>query len=210
MAFDLVPDLVITDVMMPGKDGFEVCHTLKTDERTDHIPVIMLTAKVTDADRISGYERGADAYLTKPFNKKELHVRIEQLLRIRRQLQAKFSKLDVKAGPGKSLSPEEQFILKAVQIVEANLEKSMFNSTQLASEVHLSESQLYRKLKAISGKSTAIFIRTVRLKKALELLESSNLSVSEIAYQVGFNDPAWFSRVFKEEFGMSPSEAREN
>jgi signal transduction histidine kinase/DNA-binding response OmpR family regulator/streptogramin lyase len=208
MAFDLIPDLVITDVMMPGKDGFEVCNTLKLDERTDHIPVVMLTAKVTDSDRISGYERGADAYLTKPFNKKELLIRLEQLLRLRKQLQAKFGKLEVRAGSVKPASPEEQFILKVVQIVEANLEKSMFNAADLSSAVHLSESQLYRKLKAISGKSTAIFIRTVRLKKAKELLETTNLSVSEIGYQVGFNDPAWFSRVFKEEFGFSPTEAR--
>ncbi|MBE0661082.1 MAG: response regulator [Bacteroidales bacterium] len=208
MAFDLIPDLVITDVMMPGKDGFEVCNSLKTDERTDHIPVIMLTAKVSDTDRISGFERGADAYLTKPFNKKELLVRIEQLLRLRRQLQAKFGKLEFRAGPEIPASREEQFILKAFQIVEANLEKSIFNATDLASEVHLSESQLYRKLKAISGKSTAIFIRTIRLKKAKELLETTNLSVSEIAYEVGFNDPAWFSRVFKEEFGLSPTEAK--
>ncbi len=208
MAFDLIPDLVITDVMMPGKNGFEVCNTLKLDERTDHIPVVMLTAKVTDADRISGYERGADAYLTKPFNKKELLVRLEQLLKLRKQLQAKFSMLNMKPEVGKPISPEEQFIRKAAQIVESNLEKSMFNASDLASEVHLSESQLYRKLKAISGKSTAIFIRTVRLKKAKELLNTSNLSISEIAYQVGFNDPAWFSRVFKEEFGLSPTEAR--
>jgi signal transduction histidine kinase/DNA-binding response OmpR family regulator/ligand-binding sensor domain-containing protein len=210
MAFDLIPDLVITDVMMPGKDGFEVCNTLKTDERTDHIPVVMLTAKVTDTDRISGYERGADAYLTKPFNKKELLVRLEQLLKLRKQLQTKFGKLEFKAGQGKQAGPEELFILKAAQIVEANLEKSMFNAADLANEIHLSESQLYRKLKAISGKSTAIFIRTVRLKKAKELLETTNLSVSEIGYQVGFNDPAWFSRVFKEEFGVSPTETRVN
>jgi signal transduction histidine kinase/DNA-binding response OmpR family regulator/ligand-binding sensor domain-containing protein len=210
MAFDLIPDLVITDVMMPGKDGLEVCNTLKQDQRTDHIPVIMLTAKVADNDRITGYERGADAYLTKPFNKKELLVRLEQLLKLRRQLQAKFSKLDLKAEYEKPLNPKEQFIRKAAQFVEANLEKSIFNATDLADKVNLSESQLYRKLKAISGKSTAIFIRTVRLKKARELLETSNLSISEIAYQVGFNDPAWFSRVFKEEFGVSPTEAREN
>jgi AraC-like DNA-binding protein len=185
-----------------------VCNGLKTDERTDHIPVIMLTAKVTDTDRITGYERGADAYLTKPFNKKELLVRLEQLLRLRRQLHAKFSKLDLGPGPGKHESREEQFIRKVSRIVEANLEKSMFNAADLAAEVHLSESQLYRKLKAISGRSTAIFIRTVRLKNARQLLETSNLTVSEIAYQVGFNDPAWFSRVFKEEYGVSPTEAR--
>jgi signal transduction histidine kinase/DNA-binding response OmpR family regulator/ligand-binding sensor domain-containing protein len=208
MAFDLIPDLVITDVMMPGKDGFEVCNILKLDKRTDHIPVVMLTAKVTDSDRISGYERGADAYLTKPFNKRELLVRLEQLLRLRRQLQAKYGKLDLKVEFDKPLSPEEQFIGKVAQIVEVNLERSMFNATYLASEIHLSESQLYRKLKAITGKSTAIFIRTVRLKKAKELLETSNLSISEIAYQVGFNDPAWFSRAFKEEFSKAPSEFR--
>jgi len=207
-AFDLIPDLIITDVMMPGKDGFDVCNILKTDERTNHIPVVMLTAKVTDTDRISGYERGADAYLTKPFNKTELLVRLEQLLKLRRQLQVKFGKLDIKAGPEKLLSPEEQFILKASQIVEINLEKSMFNASNLAEEIHLSESQLYRKLKAITGKSTAIFIRSVRLKKAKDLIETSTLSISEVAYQVGFNDPAWFSRVFKEEFGLSPTEAR--
>jgi signal transduction histidine kinase/DNA-binding response OmpR family regulator len=208
MAFDLIPDLVITDVMMPGKDGLEVCNILKYDQRTDHIPVIMLTAKVTDNDRITGYERGADAYLTKPFNKKELLVRLEQLLKLRRQLQAKFSKMDLKTESDKPLNPKEQFIRKAAQIVEANLEKSIFNATDLADKVNLSESQLYRKLKAISGKSTAIFIRTVRLTKSKELLEISNLSISEIAYQVGFNDPAWFSRVFKEEYGISPTEAR--
>ena len=208
MAFDIIPDIIISDVMMPGKDGFEVCNTLKQDIRTDHIPVILLTAKVTDNDRISGFEHGADAYLTKPFNKKELLVRLEQLLKLRRQLQSKFGKLELQKESSKPVSVEEQFIQKAAEIVENNLEKSMFNASDLASEVHLSESQLYRKLKAISGKSTAIFIRTVRLKKAKALLETSNLSISEIAYQVGFNDPAWFSRVFKEAFGVSPTEAR--
>ncbi|MEZ5196834.1 MAG: ATP-binding protein [Bacteroidales bacterium] len=137
LAFDLIPDLVITDVMMPGKDGFEVCNTLKQDIRTDHIPVIMLTARVTDTDRISGYEKGADAFLTKPFNKKELLVRLEQLLRLRKQLQAKYGKLEVRAGSGKPASPEEQFILRTSQIVENNLEKSMFNASDLANEVHL-------------------------------------------------------------------------
>lgn len=210
MAFDLIPDIIISDVMMPGKDGYEVCNTLKQDERTNHIPVIMLTAKVTDADRISGYERGADAYLTKPFNKKELLVRLDQLLKLRRQLQAKFGKLELRRESNKPLSVEEQFIRKAAQIVEENMDTSNFNAADLAGHINLSESQLYRKLKAISGKSTALFIRSIRLKSARELLTSSTLSISEIAYQVGFNDPAWFSRVFKEEFGVSPTEARSN
>ena len=208
MAMNLVPDLVITDVMMPGKNGFEVCDTLKKDIRTDHIPVIMLTARVADTDRISGYEQGADAYLTKPFNQKELLVRMEQLLKLRRQLQAKYGKMDIPSNKDTLQSPEEQFLSRAILIIENNLDKSMFNASELAAAIHLSESQLYRKLKAITGKSTAIFIRTVRLRKAKALLESGHLSVSEIAYMVGFNDPAWFSRVFKEEFGMAPSEIR--
>jgi DNA-binding response OmpR family regulator len=211
MATERIPDLVITDVMMPGKNGFEVCNILKTDERTDHIPVIMLTAKATDVDRISGYEQGADAYLTKPFSKKELMVRIRQLLKLRKQLQAKYSKLELVSPHNEQpLTPEDQFVAKATRIVESNIHKSMFNASDLAMEVHLGESQLYRKLKAITGKSTALFIRSVRLRKAKELLGTTSLSVSEIAYQVGFNDPAWFSRVFKEEYGASPSELRKN
>ena len=209
IATERIPDLVITDVMMPGKNGFEVCNILKTDERTDHIPVIMLTAKATDVDRISGYEHGADAYLTKPFNKKELMVRIRQLLKLRKQLQAKYSKLELVGHHHEQpLPPEEQFVVNAIQVVENNIDKSMFNASSLAQEIHLGESQLYRKLKAITGKSTALFIRSVRLRKAKQLLENTGHSVSEIAYQVGFNDPAWFSRVFKEEYGMSPSESR--
>lgn len=209
MAAEQIPDLIITDVMMPGKNGFEVCDILKTDERTNHIPVIMLTAKATDVDRIAGYEQGADAYLTKPFNKKELMVRIRQLLKLRQQLQRKYSKLEVEPlNPEHPITPGEQFVLKAKQIVECNIHQSMFSASDLAMKVHLGESQLYRKLKAITGKSTALFIRSVRLKKAKELLDTTSLSVSEIAYQVGFNDPAWFSRVFKEEYGNSPSESR--
>ncbi len=209
MATEQIPDLVITDVMMPGMNGFEVCNILKTDQRTDHIPVIMLTAKATDVDRIAGYEKGADAYLTKPFDKKELMVRIKQLLKLRKQLQAKYSKLELVGHHHEQpLPPEEQFVFKATQIVENNIDKSMFNASNLAREIFLGESQLYRKLKAITGKSTALFIRSVRLRKAKHLLLTTNQSVSEIAYQVGFNDPAWFSRVFKEEYGISPSESR--
>lgn len=207
-ALETIPDMVITDVMMPGKNGYEVCDILKSDIRTDHIPIIMLTAKVTDDDRISGYEKGADAYLTKPFNKKELLVRIEQLLKLRQQLQARFGNFKLKADKSQNKSPEEQFVSRAIQIVEKHIDESQFNASKLAEELNLSESQLYRKLKAISGKSTAIFIRTVRLTQAKALLDSTDQSVSEIAYQLGFNDPAWFSRVFKEEFGKAPSDTR--
>ncbi|MEA3443805.1 MAG: ATP-binding protein [Bacteroidota bacterium] len=206
-AFEIIPDIIITDIMMPGIDGYELCNTLKLDQRTDHIPVIMLTAKVTETDRITGYEKGADAYLSKPFNKKELLIRIAQLLKLRKQLQAKFSKLEIKSNTAQDVSPEEQFIRKAIGIIENNLEKTDFSAGSLAIEIHLSESQLYRKLKAVSGKSTAVFIRTVRLKKACQLItETPDLSISEIAYQCGFNNPAWFSRAFKDEYGVSPTE----
>ncbi len=207
-ALESIPDIIISDVMMPEKDGLEVCETLKQDERTSHIPIILLTARATDKDRIEGLSHGADAYLTKPFNKEELFVRLEQLIKIRRQLQEKFSKIELPKVSDKPFNIEETFVHKAVLIIEKNIDLPDFTAADLARGVHLSESQLYRKLKAISGKSTAIFIRGVRIAKALKLLKNSTLSISEIAYQVGFNDPAWFSTVFKEEFGMSPTEAR--
>ena len=204
-AIAAIPDIIISDVMMPKKDGFEVCETLKQDERTSHIPIILLTAKATNTDRIEGLSHGADAYLTKPFNKEELFVRLEQLIKIRRQLQEKYSKIGNQLIEKEKPTREDIFLKKAIDIINKNLDNLNLDSSILASELALSESQLYRKLKAISGKSTALFIRTVKLNKAKELLHASNLTVSEIAYQLGFNDPAWFSRVFKEEFGVSPS-----
>lgn len=207
-AISTIPDIIISDVMMPVKDGFEVCETLKQDERTSHIPIILLTAKATNTDRIEGLSHGADAYLTKPFNKEELFVRLEQLLKIRRQLQEKYSKIGNQINEKEEPTREDIFLKKAIEIINKNLDNPNLDGSKLASELALSESQLYRKLKAISGKSIAIFIRTVKLNKAKELLHTSNLSVSEIAYKLGFNDPAWFSRVFKEEFGVSPTKAK--
>ncbi len=207
-AIGIIPDIIISDVMMPGKDGFEVCGTLKQDERTSHIPIVLLTAKATDADRIEGLSHGADAYLTKPFNKKELFVRLEQLIKIRRQLQKKYSTVDIGITRKSEPTGEERFLKRAVEVIEKHLEDPELDAALLASELHLSESQLYRKLKALSGKSTSVFIRGIRLSVAKKLLEASDLNISEIAYQCGFNDPAWFSRAFKEKFGVSPSDVR--
>lgn len=203
-----IPDIIISDVMMPGKDGFEVCMILKQDERTSHIPIILLTAKATETDRIEGLLHGADAYLTKPFNKKELFVRLEQLIKIRRALQEKYSKVEISLSKKTRLTGEERFLKKAVEFIGNNLDNSGFDPAMLASALNLSESQLYRKLKAISGKSTSVFIRGIRLSAAKNLLQTSDFNISEIAYQCGFNDPAWFSRAFKEEFGVSPSAFR--
>ena len=207
MAFEKVPDVIICDVMMPGKDGFEVCTTLKADTRTDHIPIVMLTAKATTKDRLTGLAHGADAYLEKPFVKAELFTRLDQLVLLRKKMIHKF-KTD---GLSQLLKervddPETKFLQNAVRAIHEEISNDDFGARQLAYKLRLSESQLYRKLKAITDKSTAIFIRSVRLQKAKELILHTDKSISEVAYEVGFNDPSWFSRTFKEEFGFAPSE----
>ena len=207
MAFEHIPDIIISDVMMPEKDGYEVCGILKDDERTDHIPIILLTAKVTTEDRITGLNHGADAYLTKPFNEEELFARLDQLLVLRKKMIGKFQEGHATHVIAKQpKSAETKFIAKVIGFIHDELDNSNFSTAQLCFKLGLSESQVYRKLKAITGKSTAIFIRSVRLQKAKEFIETTDKTVSEIAYQVGFNDPSWFSRAFKEEFGFSPSE----
>ncbi|MEN8124680.1 MAG: ATP-binding protein [Bacteroidota bacterium] len=206
-AFEKVPDIIICDVMMPVKDGYEVCSTLKADERTDHIPVILLTAKVTMKDKLTGLSCGADAYLTKPFVKAELLTRLDQLVLLRKKIMQKiendsFSQFLKK----KAENPETKFLQKIIKIIHEEISNHSFGSSiHISQKMHLSESQIYRKLKAITGKSTAVFIRSVRLQKAKELIQTTDKSISEIAYDVGFNDPSWFSRAFKEEFGFAPS-----
>jgi len=206
-AFENIPDIIISDVMMPGKDGFEVCKTLKADERTDHIPIILLTAKVTTEDRLTGLTHGADAYLAKPFNKKELFIRLDQLVLLRKKLVDKIQKDGLnKFMDKRAEGPETKFLQKAIQFINEDISNSAFGSSDLADKLHLSESQIYRKLKAITDKSTAVFIRSVRLQKAKELIQTTHRTISEIAYETGFNDPSWFSRAFKEEFGYPPSD----
>ncbi|MCD4745330.1 MAG: helix-turn-helix domain-containing protein, partial [Bacteroidales bacterium] len=178
-------------------------------ERTSHIPIIMLTAKATKEDKLKGLTSGADAYLSKPFDKKELLIRIEKMIALRKRLLEKFSsrKHKLKSTLSKD-NIEDVFLQKIISAVEKNIDDSHFGTLQLSFAIGLSESQLYRKLKALTGKSTAVFIRTIRLHKARELLTTTSLNVSEIAYETGFSDPAWFSRVFKEEFGISPNALR--
>ncbi|NER16553.1 hybrid sensor histidine kinase/response regulator transcription factor [Spongiivirga citrea] len=207
MAFDHMPDVIISDVMMPEKNGFEVCKTLKLDERTDHIPIIILTAKVSTKDRLEGLSHGADAYLGKPFNKTELYTRLDQLLLVRKKLINKihdggYGSLVKKAAT----TPETRFLQKSIKLIHTEMDNSDFGPAELAKKLHLSESQVYRKIKAITHKSTAVFIRSVRLQKAKELIETTDKTISETAYEVGFNDPSWFSRAFKKEFGLAPSE----
>ncbi|HKL91535.1 MAG TPA: ATP-binding protein, partial [Allomuricauda sp.] len=206
MAFEHIPDAIICDILMPGKDGLEVCATLKIDNRTDHIPIILLTAKVSAKNRLSGLSHGADAYLAKPFNIAELHIRLNQLIRLRGRLVKSIGDNGItKFLKSKARDPETIFLQKALSIIRDEIDNDGFGPLQLARKLHLSKSQLYRKLKAITGKSTAIFIRSVRLEEAKELLQTTTKTISEVAYEMGFSNPSWFSRAFKEEFGYPPS-----
>ena len=209
-ALNHIPDLIISDVMMPKMDGFELCNKLKTDERTSHIPIIMLTAKATSQDKISGYETGADDYIMKPFDAAELKVRIKNLIEIRRRLQEKFTKADfvIKRGDIKINSLDEQFIEKLMLIIEKHISEENFTIEEFESEIAMSKSQIYRKLKALTGKSPSRFLRSVRLSKARKMIQEKQATISEIAYSTGFGSPAYFTRCFKEEYGYSPSEMK--
>jgi DNA-binding response OmpR family regulator len=219
-AVETVPDLIISDVMMPEKDGYQVCDTLKKDERTSHIPVILLTAKADAASRISGLRTGADAYLSKPFDKEELLVRLEKLAELRRRMQERYSNWNLSAPPPGQAPDQEPagqepvsdledaFLQKVRMEVENELGNAELNPAQLGRALGLSKSQFYRKMNALTGKAPAIFVRTVRLHRAMELLRSTDMNISEIAYEVGFSDPAYFSRTFSEEFGSAPNENR--
>ena len=207
VALAQLPNVIICDVMMPGKDGFEVCKTLKTDERTDHIPIILLTAKATEQDRLHGLTLGADAYLTKPFKKVELFTRLEQLVLLRQKMLTKLEQNPFyQFLQQRTENAETKFLQKVIKIVLDDIENPDLKSAWLAQKLYLSESQVYRKLKTITGKSTAVFIRTIRLQKARELIQTTNKTKAEIAFQVGFKDYVWFSQAFKEEFGYAPSE----
>jgi DNA-binding response OmpR family regulator len=208
-ALQHIPDIVVSDVMMPEMDGYELCNKLKNDQRTSHIPVVLLTAKSSGADKIEGLETGADDFVIKPFEGKELQVRVKNLVDQRRLLREHFREeftasflLDTTTLP----SMDQQFIEKALLTVERNLDNFEFNVEQFARLMAMSRTQLHRKMKAIADMPAGDFIRTVRLKKAAEMLRSKTGNVAEIAYAVGFNNPSWFAECFKKEFGALPSE----
>ncbi len=221
-ALETVPDLIVSDVMMPIKDGFEVLETLKEDERTSHIPIILLTAKADVQSRLAGLRRGADAYLAKPFNQEELMVTVENLLELRRKLQARYSKLEIgnleidkdanSPLPQFPIStppdPEDAFLQKIRSIVEANLSDTDFEMPHLERALAMSRSQIYRKVKALTGKSPSLFIRSIRLHHGRHLLLTTDLTVSEIAYEVGYSALNNFSDAFLEEFGERPMKVR--
>jgi signal transduction histidine kinase/DNA-binding response OmpR family regulator/Tfp pilus assembly protein PilF len=203
-----IPDLVVSDWMMPGMDGITLCQKLKTDERTSHIPVILLTAMANDSAKLQGLETGADDYLTKPFDNKELVIRIKNLIENRRQMRERFSR-EMLLGPKKIpvTSMDEKFLQKVMDAVERNMGDPEFSMEKFGQQVALSRMQLHRKLKALTNQSPGDFLRSMRLKRAKRLLESRAGNVSEIAYEVGFNNLSYFSKCYKEEFGISPNES---
>lgn len=210
MALELVPDLIICDVMMPEMDGYEVCRILKQEERSSHIPIVMLTAKVDTDSRLQGLRQGADAYLSKPFNPEELELRLANLLHLRQQIQSHFRQFPANLLPRHSYPKEQEFLKKIKKSVLEHLADETFGIPELCRTVGISRSQMHRKLKALTGKSTSLIIRSIRLEEARALLVQSELSISEVAYQVGFGNPNYFSTVFSDFYGISPTEMREN
>ncbi|WGK63889.1 hybrid sensor histidine kinase/response regulator transcription factor [Croceiramulus getboli] len=206
-AIQEVPDLIITDLMMPEDDGLQLTENCKKDDATSHIPVIMLTAKAGDENRLEGLETGADIYITKPFSSKILKQTIENLLTTRKKLQNRFRQEVILTPKEISISSyDERFLESLQQVLDEHLVASDFNAEAFAEALHMSRMQLHRKLKALTGQTTSEFIRNQRLKLAVSLLENSDLNISEIGYQVGFNDHSYFTKCFRESYGSSPSE----
>lgn len=204
-----VPDLVICDVMMPVMDGLEFTEQLKTNTATSHIPVIMLTAKNLEEHRAEGYEHGADSYITKPFNSKVLLARIENLLRQRQLLKHLYQgsqEAEKEISESHLEDRDKQFLKQLQTIIQQNLSDSEFGVEDMGQQIGLSRVQLYRKVKAMTGSSVVDLLRKARLAKAKRLLETRSMSVSEVAYEVGFSAPSYFTKCFKEEYGMLPGD----
>ena len=209
-AQELVPDLVLSDVMMPEMDGLELCQALKTDTRTSHIPVVLLTAKAQVEHRIAGFESGADAYLPKPFNAEELQVRVRTLIEERKRLRARFAGLPTQEPlpvDGDALPPHEvAFLEQAREAVAAGMKDPSFDVEALAEALHLSRRQLHRKLQALQAETPSDLIRRTRLERAVVLLGERDLLIKEIGYRVGFRSDSAFTRAFRQVYGMPPSE----
>ncbi|SHK85190.1 Signal transduction histidine kinase [Reichenbachiella agariperforans] len=208
-AQEFIPDLIISDVMMPGKDGLELCEEIKSNVKTSHIPVILLTAKASNDSALTGFELGADYYITKPFNPKLLSLRVRNALKTRDQIRGQLlnkSTFNINPKNVKIASRDEEFIAKAVAVIEENISNSEFYVDDLGRELGMSRMQLYRKLKGLIGQSANEFIRSIRLKRAAQLIRQDELNISEITYQVGFNDLQYFRDCFKKQYGVNPSE----
>ena len=206
-AIDIVPDLLITDLMMPEMDGLELCKKLKTDERISHIPVIMLTAKAEADDKIEGLETGADDYITKPFNSKELIIRTKNLIEQRKKLKEKYNhQISLEVNESEIKSVDEKFLERARKIIEKNIGDCSFDVNSFYPEMGMSRMQLFRKLKALVNQTPGELIRNLRLQRAAHLIKQNYGNVSEVTYEVGFNNLSYFAKCFKEKYGLLPSD----
>lgn len=207
LATNEVPDLIISDIMMPEKDGIALCNTLKKDVRTSHIPIILLTAKVGEENELKGLQNKADDYITKPFNADILIQKVYNAITSRKELQQRYSQhLYLRPKDIAVSSYDEEFLEEIQQIIDTKITDPEFKTEDFARELNLSRMQLHRKLKALTGLSTTEFIRSQRLKTAASLLRSADLTISEIAYTVGFNTPSYFIKCFKEVYHCTPNE----
>jgi signal transduction histidine kinase/DNA-binding response OmpR family regulator len=207
MALEHVPQLVVADVMMPKMNGIDLCNKIKNNEKISHIPLIMLTARADHESKLEGLKTGADDYLVKPFNSEELKARVTNLIEQRKRLANKYGqRLVVQPHEIAVSSLDEKFIIKVIQAVEAHLDDTQFSVDVLTTELGMSRTNLHRKLKAVTGYSASEFIQDFRLRRAAQLIEKKADSLSQIAYQVGFNDQSYFTKCFKKKFGVTPSE----
>lgn len=207
LARELEPDLVLSDVMMPGMDGMALCRAIKTDPDLDHIPVVLLTARAELSDKLDALELGADDYLPKPFNRRELLARVRNLIQIRQGLRQRFQHKGVIQLSSVAATPQDQaFLQRAAGVVESRVADPTFGMPELSSALGMSPRSLQRKLKALTGETPHFFIQALRLQRAAQLLEQKAGGVSEVAYTVGFEDPAHFSKAFRRQFGVPPSQ----
>jgi signal transduction histidine kinase/DNA-binding response OmpR family regulator len=207
LALNLIPDIIISDILMPVKDGYDLCKRIKNDERTSHIPVILLTALHSREHELKGLNTGADDFITKPFDLSVLQAKVENLLSIRESLRHKFSGTVILEPKNVVISsPDERFLQKAIEVIENNISDSELDIGSFSAKVGVSRMQLYRKLHAMTDMTVKEFIRHIRLKRAAQLLVQNKINVSEVAYEVGFKDLSHFRKCFKREFGVSASE----
>jgi two-component system, sensor histidine kinase ChiS len=206
-AIESIPDLVISDLMMPEMDGIEMCNWLKKDARTNHIPVIMLTAKADRESKLEGLETGVDDYIIKPFDADELKVRVKNLIEQRKNLRERYRKEFLADPASHEIHPaEDEFVARLMDCMKKHLEDPEFNVKQLGEELHLSHTQLYRKVRSLTDHTPNEYIRNTRLKMAARMFQEGHRNISTVLYTTGFNSPSYFTESFRELFGMSPSE----
>jgi YesN/AraC family two-component response regulator len=205
-----LPDIILCDVMMPKMDGYDLCRKIKNDIRFSHIPLILLTAKTSEQSAYEGIEAGADDYIAKPFNIEMLSLKLAKIVEKQKTLQNAFrKKVDIIPADVEIESMDRKFVRKAVETVEQNIDNPNFGVEELALQMAMSRVYFYKKISALTGKRPLEFIRFIRLKRAAQLLERSQMFVNEVAYKVGFNDPKYFRKYFKEEFGCTPNEYKQ-